>query len=279
MKMPTNDTPVLAILAGGGSLPALVAGAALAQGFEVQVVTFDGQAAPRGLPEGVAGQASFNIAAVGKILAHLKAHKVSHVVMAGALHKPSLFRLRPDVKGVQLLARVKGFHDDALLRGVAGFLADEGFTVLPVTDLLPALAAKDGVWGKYAPSEADKADIALGMEVLRAMGGLDIGQAVVVHRGTVLGVEAVEGTDGLIARCAALRGPLGKQERAGWLIKAAKPSQTDLADLPTIGPATVELLALHGYKGVAVQAGKTLVVDGEKVVAVADGHGVVGVGV
>lgn len=270
---------VLAILAGGGQLPALLAEAALAKGWPVHVVTFDGQAAPRGVPDGVASRAGFNIAAVGQVLAYLKANKVSHVVMGGHLHKPSLFRLRPDVKGMQLLARVRGFHDDALLRAVAGFLGDEGFTVLPVTDLLPALMAGEGVWGKYMPGEADRADIALGMEVVAALGNLDIGQAVVVHKGAVLGVEAVEGTDTLVSRCAALRGAMGKKEKAGWLVKAAKPNQTDLADLPTIGPATVELLALHNYKGVAVSVGRTLVVQREEVIAAADKAGVVVMGV
>lgn len=274
----SGQAPVLGILAGGGQLPSLLANAALASGWAVHVVTFEGQAQPRSLPDGLASAASFNIAAVGKILAYLKANKVSHVVMGGALHKPSLFRLRPDVKGVQLLARVRGFHDDALLRAVAGFLEDEGFKVLPVTDLLPTLAATAGVWGKYVPSEADKADMALGMRVLAAMGDLDIGQAVVVHKGAVLGVEAVEGTDTLVARCAALRGTLGKKERAGWLVKAAKPRQTDLADLPTIGPATLELLAMHGYKGVAAQAGKVLVLNRDEVVRAADAAGVVVVG-
>lgn len=273
------SNPTLAILSGGGTLPALVASAALGEGWEVQVITFEGQPQPRELPSGVAGVATFNIAAVGNILTHMKANKVTHVALAGNLNKPSLFRLRPDVKGLALLSRVRGFHDDALLRAISGFLADEGMTVVPVTDLLPQLRAAAGVWGKVEPSATDNTDIALGLEVLTALGALDIGQAVVVHKGAVLGVEAVEGTDNLIARCAPLRGDLGKHERAGWLVKAAKPTQTDLADLPTIGPATVELLAVHGYKGVAVLAGSTLVLDYARLVSVADlaGVGVVGV--
>ncbi|MFZ2587824.1 MAG: UDP-2,3-diacylglucosamine diphosphatase LpxI, partial [Alphaproteobacteria bacterium] len=251
------------VLAGGGSLPALVVQGALGRGWGVNVVTFGGQPQPDGIPASV-GQVCFNIAGVGRIVAHLKAKKVTHVVLAGHLHKPSLFSLRPDAKGLALLARVRGFHDDAVLRAVTGLLHDEGFTVMSVPEIVPDVRAAAGVWGKLKPTAADEADIALGFEVVRAMGALDIGQAVVVHKGVVLGVEGVEGTDALIARCAALRGPLKKGEKAGWLVKAAKPAQTDLADLPTVGAATARTLATHGYKGLAVEAGRTLVLGLEE---------------
>ena len=179
-------TNVLAMFAGGGSLAALVAGAAVAKGVRVEVVVFEGQPRPDGLPEGVR-VVEFNIAAVGKIVAHMKKAGVRRVVMAGHLVKPKLLGLRPDAKGLALLARVGGFGDDALLRAVSGVLGDEGFEVVPVTALLPELKAKAGVWGKVRPTAADEADIALGMEVLRAGGGGDRGQGGVVLEGGEVG--------------------------------------------------------------------------------------------
>lgn len=269
----------LALLSGGGQLPVMLAAAAKSSGWPVHVVAFSGQPQPDDFVTPVASHATFNIASVGKILAHLKAHKITHVVMGGNLNKPSLFQLRPDVKGLKLLASFRHYHDDHLLRGITDFLVAEGFEVLPVTDLLPGLKAPAGVLGKFKPSAEDEADIGLGLTALRTLGELDIGQAVVVYKGAVIGVEAVEGTDALMARCAGLRGELAKQEKGGWLVKAAKPNQTKMADLPTVGPRTLELLAHYHYKGVAVQADTTLLIDQPKLITMADAAGVSVVGI
>jgi UDP-2,3-diacylglucosamine hydrolase len=255
----------LAILAGGGALPGRVAAGALAQGFAVQVVVFNGQPQPEKLPKNVPVRA-FGLGQVGAILAHLKASGVTHVCLAGGLSKPGILSLRPDALGLKVLLRAVSWHDDALLRAVTSTLAEYGLTVVAPHTLVPGLVLKAGHYG-VAASKGVLADAAVGANVLKALGKLDIGQACVVHKGVVLGVEAVEGTDALLARCAPLRGSI--TEPAGLLIKRAKQGQTELADLPFVGNQTLKNLARFGYAGLVVQAGKTLTDDVEALGATA----------
>ncbi len=261
----------LTILAGGGPLPALLAAAAQAKGWRVQTVVFSGQPQPSGLPTGVGNQ-TFALGQVGHILAHLKATHTTHVALAGHLHKPSILALKPDALGLKLIARALVKHDDALLRSVTDFLAEQGFTLVSVADLIPELLAPLGPLATARPSRPELEEIALGRNILAVLGDLDIGQACIVHQGAVLGVEAVEGTDALIERCAALRSADGKKISGGVLVKRAKLLQTDLADLPFVGPTTMELLAHHGYRGLAIQAHKTLVLEQPRMVTIANQH-------
>lgn len=262
--------PTLCILAGGGTLPAIVAEAALQKGFAVHVVTFAGQPLPHHLPKGIQSTQSFPLGAVKRIVAHLKSAKITHVLLAGNLNKPSLFALKPDTEGLKLLAKAFTFQDDSLLRAVTGYLAGKGFTVVGVAELAPELLAAQGTYTKRAPSKAELADIELAIQTLHLLGKADVGQSVIVHHGTVLGVEAVEGTDALITRCAALRGTL--TQPAGILVKFAKPAQTELADLPTVGAQTMALLAQHQYVGLVVQAQKTLLLQKDEMVSSANSH-------
>lgn len=261
MKTPK---PTFTLLAGGGHLPAALAQAAQGRGWATHIITFQGQPQPESLPKSVASQTQFPIGKVGKILAHLKKLGTTHVALAGNLSKPSLLSLKPDMAGLKVIARAAQFHDDALLRAVTEALTEAGLIIVPVTELAPSLLAPQGVLSKAKPTKDDEADIALAHNALKHLGKLDIGQAAIVHRGTILGVEGVEGTDALIARCAPLRGPV--KGPAGWLVKIAKPGQTKLADLPTVGPQTIATLAKHGYRGLAIQAGSTLVLDQESAV-------------
>lgn len=256
-KSATKPRPTLTILAGQGALPATVAAGALAQGFVVHVISFTGQPQPQGLPA-VASHTVLPLGAVGRVLATLTATRTTHVVMAGGLHKPSLFSLKPDLAGLKLLGSVKVWHDDALLRAVSTTLQQHGISVLPVTHFAPQLIAPVGFLGKLRPTKAEATDIQLALTAFHTLAGLDIGQALVVHGGVILGVEGAEGTDALIARCATLRGQLGKNQHAGILVKCAKPHQTSLADMPFVGPETLKVLAQHRYRGLVVQAGQTL---------------------
>lgn len=258
------------LLAGGGALPGILARAALARGWEVRAVVFAGQPQPADLPVGVEVE-RFPLGQIGHILAHLRAHKVQKVALAGHLEKPSLFNLKPDAAGLKLLARAMMMHDDALLRAVTATLEENGFEVVGVAELMPDLLVPAGVLGKHKPRAEDLEDMGLGRSVLGVLGDLDIGQACVVHKGVVLGVEAVEGTDELITRCAGLR---GVDNRGGVLIKRAKPLQTELADLPVVGLATMKLLVQHHYTGLALGAQKTLVLERDEMVAMADKAGV-----
>lgn len=262
---------ILAILAGGGSLPARVALGAAGQGQAVHVVTFEGQPQPVGLPESVPVE-TFAIGKIGAILRHLKTTGTTHVCMAGHLKKPSLLGIKPDATGLKILLKAATFHDDALLRAITGALAENGFTVIAPQDVMPALIITAGRYGAK-PTTAQTQDAALAAKALHKLGELDIGQAAIVHAGTIVGLEAVEGTDGLIERCAPLRGE-GKKPMA-LLVKRAKAGQSKKADLPFVGINTLKNLNRHGYAGLFVQAGATLTDDIDAMQAYAKKHGLV----
>jgi DUF1009 family protein len=179
-----------------------------------------------------------------------------------------VFSLRPDWRAAKFFARIgyRALGDDGLLSAVIKELEAEGFRVVGVDTILGGVLAPLGPFGRVAPDAQAEADIAHGLRVARALGSLDIGQAVVVQQGLVLGVEAIEGTDALLARCADLR----RDGAGGVLVKVAKPNQERRADLPTIGVKTVTTAAAAGLRGIAVEAGSSIVIDREAVAAAAD---------
>lgn len=265
----------LGIVAGAGRLPRLIVDACKQAGRPVFVVALDGFA-ESGLVEGVPHR-WVNLAAAAGAFSTLRQAGVGEVVLAGAVRRPSLAELRPDWRSLRFLARVAGraLGDDGLLKAVVAEIESEGFRVLSVPDVLAEATAPTGPLGRHVPDAEARSDIARGIAVAVALGAADVGQAVVVQQGIVLGVEAVEGTDALLARCAALRraGP------GGVLVKIAKPGQERRADLPTIGPETVRNAAAAGLRGVAIEAGATLVVDAGLVAQAADQLGVFVIGV
>jgi UDP-2,3-diacylglucosamine hydrolase len=263
------------IIAGGGNLPRRLVDAARALGREVFVLAIAGAAEPATV-DGVS-HAWCRLGAAATGLALLRANDVSELVLAGGVHRPSLAALRPDWRAARLFARIgsRALGDDGLLSAVVAELEAEGFRVTGADDLLAAGLAAEGPLGMWRPSPQALADIARGVEVAKALGALDIGQAVVVQEGLVLGVEAIEGTDALLQRCAAL----SREGPGGVLVKVEKPGQERRADRPTIGPETVALAAETGLCGIAVEAGATIVLDREEVRAAADRTGLFVVGV
>ncbi len=166
--------------------------------------------------------------------------------------------------------------DDGLFSAIAKELEIEGFRVVGAHDLLdPAATVPEGPLGRIAPDAEAAGDITRGIEIARAIGALDIGQAVVVQQGLVLGVEAIEGTDALLRRCAGLR----RDGAGGVLVKVQKPEQESRIDRPTIGPRTVQLAAEAGLRGIAAEAGATLLIDRDEVIRTADAAGLFVVGV
>ncbi len=265
----------LGILAGGGDLPARLVEACRAAGREVFVLAFEGQTDPSAVRG--AEHAWSRLGAVGSALRTLRQAGVSELVMAGPIRRPSMRELRPDLRGIQFFARVgaESQGDDGLLRAVISALEEEGFNLLGIDDVLSGVLAEEGKFGEHSPDERADLDIARGVRVALALGAVDVGQSVVVQEGTVLGVEAIEGTDRLLARCKDLRraGP------GGVLVKLKKPKQETRADLPTIGPQTVRNAASAGLRGIAVQAGGALVIDRAKVVETADRAGIFVIGI
>ena len=266
----------MGIIAGGGQLPGLIVQACKGEGREVMVIAFEGETDPatcEGVPHRWLG-----LGAVGALLKSLRQAGCREVVLAGSIRRPSFSTLKLDLRGMRLVGRLAGWRgkgDDVLLSLVIAELEEEGFTVVGADDLIAALRAPAGTIGRCAPDAEAERDIAIGVDAARALGAHDIGQAVVVQGGRVLGVEAVEGTDGLIDRCAALQQP----GPGAVLVKMKKPGQERRADLPTIGANTIERLAGAGLRGVAVEAGETLILERARAVARADEHGLFMVGV
>ncbi len=267
--------PKLGILAGRGDLPARLIAACRATGRELLVVAFEGETEADGL--GGVPHAWSRLATIGRTLELLGEAGCQEVVLAGRIRRPKLASLKPDKRGVALLGKfaTRGLSDDNILAAVVSEIEAEGFRVIGADDVLGDLLAPEGPIGKLAPEAADWADIDFGIRVVRTLGELDVGQAAVVGQGVVLGVEAQEGTDALIERCAAL----APEGRGGVLVKFAKPGQDRRVDLPTIGVATVEQAGAAGLRGIAVEAGKSLVIDRDKVAGAADGAALFVVGV
>jgi DUF1009 family protein len=264
----------LGIIAGSGALPRRVVDSCRAVGRDIFVLAVEGAAEARAL-EGVP-HAWCRLGAAAKALAILRANHVSELVLAGGVRRPSLAALLPDWRAAKLFARIgyRALGDDGLLSAVVEELEREGFRVIGADQLLIDGLAAEGPFGKFRPDPQAMADIDLGLRIARALGILDIGQAVVVQQGLVLGVEAIEGTDALLRRCARLR----REGPGGVLVKIEKPGQERRADRPTIGPHTVALAAAARLRGIAVEAGATIVVDRDRVVAAADRAGLFVVG-
>jgi DUF1009 family protein len=269
-------TAKLAILAGGGDLPVELYQACRATGRPVHHIAFEGQADAQRL-NGIPCDWS-RPGAVERTLNLLREAGAAELVLAGSFRRPSLAALRPDGVAMRLLARhgARLLSDDRLLNVIIEFIEKEaGIRVLAADEVMQELLAPAGQLGAHAPSAEDEADIELGLRVARQLGAFDIGQAVVVRHGIVLGVEAVEGTDALIVRCGQWRA----EAPAGVLVKVRKPQQQQRADPPVIGPCTVAAVQAAGLAGIAVEAQAALILDRPEVVRLADAAGLFLLGV
>lgn len=260
----------LGLVAGGGPFPARVAAAATASGHEVFVVLlrdFHDDPGLRAWPH-----MEERVGAGGAILQRLRAEGITHLVLCGRARRLSPLTLWPDAWMAKVIARLgKAVFagDDTLLRNFIAILGEEGFEVVAPQSLLPASTAEAGLLAGEAPDEMARADIIRGINVLHALAGQDVGQSVVVQQGLILGIEAVEGTDALLARAASLR----RDGPGGVLVKLAKPQQELRVDAPVVGSITVRHAAEAGLRGIAIEAGRTIVADGEGLVAEARKQG------
>lgn len=258
---------VLGILAGGGPFPGQVAAAAVAAGRGVFIVGFEDFAEPSVI--GAFPHAYARIGAAGRILALLRAHHCRDLVLVGPVKRPSLLDLRPDLEGTRILARIGRAAwqgDDGLLAAVVRVLAEEGFNVIGAHEIITEAVITSGALGAVMPDAQALADIARGVQVIRALGMLDIGQGCIVQQGFVLAVEAAEGTDRMLTRV----GELAVPGPGGVLVKLVKPGQERRADMPAIGPRTMTAAHAAGLRGVACEAGGTLITDRAACVAEAD---------
>ncbi len=212
------------------------------------------------------------LGAAGEILAALRRTGCTDLVLIGPVRRPSLVSVRPDGEGARIMARIgrAAFTgDDGLLAAVVRVLGEEGFRVIGAHEVLTEAIGAAGVLGRHAPDDGARADIARGRAVVRALGQVDVGQGCIVQQGIVLAVEAIEGTDAMLGRAAGLARP----GPGGVLIKLVKPGQDRRADLPTIGPNTIKAAATAGLRGIAFEAGGTLLIDRDGCIAAADAAG------
>ena len=257
----------LGIIAGGGPLPGLVAAACRADNRPAFLLALKGHADPAVIEAAGLPVEWIRLGEAGSGFAHLHRAGVAEVVMIGPVRRPSLAELAPDWRTARFFARVglKALGDDGLLRAVVGEFESEGFHVVGIDQVLAGCLAPPGLYAGPPPDAQAEADIAHGVTVVQALGAVDVGQAVVVQQGLVLGVEAIEGTDQLLARC----GPLARDGLGGVLVKLKKPGQDRRIDLPTIGVRTVENAAAAGLRGIAIEAGGALVLGRDDIAATA----------
>ena len=247
----------LGIIAGRGDLPLRLVETCKSRGADYFILALSGQTDPQwveGNPH-----AWTRIGALGTAISLLQEANVTHVVMAGGIQRPTLSELRPDWKAAKVIAKM-GFSklgDDTALRIIVSILEQEGFQVVGADDILDDLLAPEGTLSKAVPSRDAWTSIQRGWGIAKTLGLLDVGQAVVVQDDLVLGLEGVEGTDALIARC----GELKRDGVGPVLIKVAKPQQERRADLPTIGPKTIESLITQGFSGLVIESGCSIILD------------------
>ena len=266
----------LGIIAGAGELPKRLIAAARETGRPVYVLALEGAADEAMIGDAPHGWIRLGGAADGLRL--LRENGCEEIVLAGGVKRPSLMSLRPDWRTAKFFARIgaRAFSDDSLLSAVVKALEEEeGFRVVGADTILGTTPMPMGAIGKFRPDDLALEDIVVGAKAARALGALDIAQAVIVQQGVVLGVEAVEGTDALIARCAGLK----QEGLGGVLVKLPKPGQERRADLPTIGANTVANAAAAGLRGIAVEAAATILLDRQAVIDAADKHGLFFVGI
>ncbi len=261
----------LGVVAAAGSIPIAVCEAARSQGIEVFVVGLKGQAdqALSQFPH-----RWVRLGAVGNLLGVLRDAGCRDIVIVGALKRPDLWRVGVDFGFIRHLPTILSLTrggDDTILKRVVRFFEAQGFTVRGAHEIAPALLAPLGPFGTHGPMEDHAGDIAQGLALLDALAPFDVGQAVVVAGGHVLAIEAAEGTDRMLKRCAELR-QWGRRRRTGVLVKAAKRGQELRVDMPVIGPRTAEFAAEAGLAGIAVASGEVMIADQAEMISVADRH-------
>jgi DUF1009 family protein len=278
---PSTEEGPLAMICGGGSLPLAVADYVAAQGRSVVLFPL------RGATDG-AGFERFphhwlHVGQIGKFMRLARAAGCRDVVLIGALIRPTIWQARPDFKAISLLPRVLAAFrggDNHLLTGMSRLLEADGFHLRGAHEVAPEILVPEGVLAGVMPTERDRADIALGLDYLKAAGAFDIGQAVAVAGRHILAVEGIEGTDQMLERVASLRanGRIRAAAGAGVLVKAPKPNQDRRFDLPSIGPQTVEWVKRAGLSGIAVVGGATIMAEPTRLAEAADRAGIFVIG-
>ena len=257
------------LIAGNGRFPFLVLEAARTQGIEMVVAAIKEETFPE-IEQHAKSVHWMSLGQLGKLIKTFKSEGVNHAIMAGQVkHKQIFSSIIPDLKMIQLLASLATKNTDSLIGAVAKMLESEGIHLMDSTLFLRPLLPDPGVLTRRAPSEEEKRDLDYGYKIARELGRLDLGQSVALADGACIALEAMEGTDAVIERAAALAN--GRMLR---VVKLAKPNQDLRFDVPVIGLSTVKLMVRLKVSALAIEARKTLMIDREDLVREADAAGI-----
>jgi DUF1009 family protein len=266
------DKSTVAIICGGGAFPAAIADAVLAQGRPVYLFLVKGfaDAALERYPH-----EWVKIGALAKFVASSRKHGAKDIVIIGSSVRPRLSQIGFDWKSALLLPRLARMFlggDNSLLSGVAKIFEENGLTVRGAHEVAPQILMPEGLATRLLPNAKENEAIEAGRDLLRAIDGFDVGQAVVVAGKRIVAIEGAEGTQGLLARVEEMRrnGRLRLGAREGVLVKLPKPSQDRRLDLPAIGIDTIAQAKAAGLAGIAVEARGSIVVDAQKFVEAAE---------
>jgi len=267
----------LGLIAGNGRFPFLVLDAARAQGHDVTIVAAKEETFPELNDAARRHGASIHwisLGQLGKCISVLREAGVTHAVMAGQVKHTKIFSggIVPDLAFLSVLKQLTSKNTDGLIGAVANVLHDRGIELMDSTSLLQPLLARPGVLTRRAPTDDEQKDFEFGYRMADTIAALDIGQTVAVKHQAVVAVEAMEGTDDVIGRAGYLAGPGVR------IVKVAKPNQDMRFDVPVVGIATIQAMRVAGANALSVDAGKTLLIDGDAVIASVDEAGIVVVG-
>jgi DUF1009 family protein len=270
----------LGLIAGNGKFPFLVLDAARAQGYDVVVAAIKEETSPGIESRGAAAVHWLSLGELSKLIETFQREGVRRAVMAGQVrHKQIFSSIRPDWRLAKLLLSLTKRNTDSLLGAVANVLAEEGITLEKSTWLLEPLLVKAGVLTKRAANEQERKNIDYGRAVARQLAQHDIGQTVVIAESACVAVEAMEGTDATIERAGQIMRSLGSEastlERALTVVKVAKPNQDMRFDVPVVGVKTIAVMSAAGATCLALDAGKCLLLDGDKIVDAANAADIV----
>ena len=269
----------LGLIAGNGKFPFLVLDAARAQGYDVIVAAIKEETFPEIESHGAAAVHWVSLGELSKLIETFQREGVKRAIMAGQVrHKQIFSSIRPDWRLAKLLLSLATRNTDSLLGAVAKVLAEEGITLEKSTWLLEPLLVKAGVLTKRAPSDQESKNIEYGRGVARDLAQRDIGQTVVIAESACVAVEAMEGTDATIERAGqimrSLHGDASTLSRALTVVKIAKPNQDMRFDVPVIGVKTIEVMQAAGASCLALDTGKCLLLDGQKIFDAANAAGI-----
>lgn len=268
MTLPSSDAPRLGLIAGNSRFPLIFIEAARREGVSLVVVAHQGETPPE-IAELAPDITWVHVGELGKIISTFQAAGATQAVMAGGIHKSgALTNIQPDERGLAFISRLPSLKDDVILRGVAQELESEGITVVESTRFLSSLLPQPGVLTEAAPNEQQWQDIRFGFATARDIGRWDIGQSVVVKRGAVIAVEGIEGTNAAIQRGGELGGP------GTIVVKVSKPQQDLRFDVPAVGPDTITTMQSVQAVVLALEAGKTLMIDKEEFLRRANACGI-----